>query len=783
MSLRAATSVVALTMSAAAGSAAFAQEVAAPVSDAGEEIVVTARLRSESAINAPVVISSMSQTEIERRGISSLDSLSASIPQLIVAEAAGSAQGGVIAIRGIGVGEGNAFQDQAVSFNVDGVQIAKSAVRRMGEIDMAQIDVLKGPQALYFGKNSPAGLIVIRSADPGADFEGRLSASYDFVARQIRGEGVISTPLTDTLGARLAFYGAAMRGYVKNLATPDPLMGPAEKWGPKDREWGGRLTLLFQPSDAFTARFKFNHARLDNSAGLEAATQLVDCPLGAAQLAASDDCRADDRTIRASFGPGFNAAAPDLYLGRTSSFYKQRQTLGSLELGYRIDDFVKLTAITGYYDVGGRWGLVFPGADASVPNSIGGSAIHFTDREWSQELRLASDFEGPLNFQIGAFYQSTKMGYAIVNLRNPVTPAITSARADKFQFGDAYSAFGQLTWRLADTIEITGGARYSYEKKRIRVFDASGSEVIPVNPSDDWENVSPEATIAWRPRPQLTIFASYKTGFLSGGYSAGAGGSLAALQANAAYDQQNIKGFEAGAKGLFFDGGLRASLAMYRYNISGLQTTTSIVDASGFPQQFVVNAGRARSEGVELDLQAKLTPSLSLRSSAGYNRSRYLTFRTACYAGQSVAAGCDLFPNPSGAFTTQDLAGEPLVRAPKWSAMAGATYAMDLARSGRLEFSADVNYSSAFFGESTNKPGSRQSDFAMLDAGLTYTSGDERFSLGLLGKNLTNKYVFYRTSVAPFTGSGTGTSAAVPSDTLGSVSRGREIIIRSTVRF
>ena len=112
-------------------------------------------------------------------------------------------------------------------------------------MDVAQIEVLKGPQALFFGKNSPGGIISVRSADPTASFQGALTAGYEFEADEIRTEGYVSAPITDTLGVRLAGYYDDMEGYVTNVAPTGGanVLVPFDRRAPNGEEYAVRGTL------------------------------------------------------------------------------------------------------------------------------------------------------------------------------------------------------------------------------------------------------------------------------------------------------------------------------------------------------------------------------------------------------------------------------------------------------------------------------------------------------------------------------------------------------------
>lgn len=741
-----------------------------------DEVVVTARRRDETLLSVPVAVSVVTKGDLARRALTGLDGLVQMVPQLMISEAGNNAQGGVVVIRGIGVGESNPFADQAVSFNVDGIQVARGNVRRMAETDMQQVEVLKGPQALFFGKNSPGGIIVIRTADPGDEPEAGFNTSYEFEGDEYRLDGHVSAPLSDTLGVRLSAYGSDMEGYFRNVIPSDPLTGPFRRRLPSEQNYGGRLTVKFKPSDSFDARLKVSYGDVDSS-GSDGIIQTIDCPRGFSQSSLADDCSADEHLVLADPGPNIAAFRPEF---REHSYLKQDQTLAGLEMNFRPNDVLTITSLTGYFETAADFAVSFTAADLSNPGFVGESAQHFGAEEVTQELRLSSSFAGPLNFMVGGFYQDSKLDFWQVVARNPVTPQTLIPRTTMFQDGEAYSLFGQATYNLIETLELSAGGRYSEEKKHFSYIDAAGNPGVTAKPRDQWDNFSPEVSLTWRPSTQFTMYGSYKRGFLSGGFNAGTG----ALTGDRSYDQQTTRGFEVGAKARLLGGRLHTNLAAYTYDTLGLQTNANIV-ANGFITQVVQNAGKSQSRGAELDAIYQAFDALSLRGAVAYNHSRYEVFSASCYAGQTIAQGCDALPNNSGVFTGQDLAGEPVLRAPDWSIQAGFTYSYQMAGARKLTLSSDANYSSGFFGLATNKPGGWQPDETLVDANLSYIDDARRFAISLIGKNLTNRYIYYRTVDAVFTGSGTGTNlaTALPSDTTGAVNRGRQVMLRLSVSF
>jgi iron complex outermembrane recepter protein len=761
-----------------------------------QDIVVTARRRNETSLTTPVAISAIGGAELDRRGINNIDSLARAVPTLLTSEATGSAQGGVVAIRGLSGVDGNPFGDQAVSFNIDGVQVARSSVRRLSQMDIAQIEVLKGPQALFFGKNSPAGIISVRTGDPTSTFQGQLSSGYEFKADETRNEGFISGPITPTLGFRVAAYYDHMKGYVKNVApeTGTGVFAPFDRRTPNGTEYALRGTLKWEPSDRFDARLKLSYTDLDTSSPTDS-IEYVNCPLGTPQNSfAPEDCRANGRnTVTDNIGPNFGAFNPRF---KQETYLKSKQTLGGLEMNYKLSDDFTLSSITGYYKnkTGylGNFTATFAETGA-IPRTFLPSVNDLSIRETSQELRLTSDLSGPVNFLLGGFYQDSRASQAAAVLRNALAP-VFSANYLYAQKGTAYSLFAQSQIKLLPTLELSVGGRYSHEEKKLPVFRAatagSPNNLIEVNSRRQisFNNLSPEATLSFRPNPRLTIFGSYKEGFLSGGFNATqpvlAGGLGADGRYNSAidpsYDQQLIKGFEGGIKTSLLDGDLRLNLIAYTYETTGLQVAVLV----GL-QQVLSNAGAVRTKGLEFDFSYR-TPveGLSLTGALSYEKGRYTDYQGTCYRGLAAPACV----NQVNRFTNQvgllhDLSGAQLARAPDWSGNAGFDYTSPAFSGIKIGVNGNMSFSSGFFTDVINSPGGRQKAYELYDAGVRVMDEDQMWELALIGRNLSNTRYFTRSAENPLSGAAPGGTGTLLADQTAVLSRGREVMLKATIRF
>jgi outer membrane receptor protein involved in Fe transport len=179
-----------------------------------QEITVTARRRTESLMNVPVAVNVVTADTLQGNDATDLTKIAELVPQVIIGNTA-TGTGAVATIRGISSAPSDAGIDQSVSFLVDGVQLSRGRIVNQSMFDLQQVEVLEGPQALFFGKNSPAGVIVLRAQEPTGRIEGYLRGGYEFEAAERFGEGAISLPLAATFQLRFSFRASSMAGCLR----------------------------------------------------------------------------------------------------------------------------------------------------------------------------------------------------------------------------------------------------------------------------------------------------------------------------------------------------------------------------------------------------------------------------------------------------------------------------------------------------------------------------------------------------------------------------------------
>lgn len=788
---------------------AHAQPAAAGATESHdlEEVVVTARKRDETSLSVPVTLTALGSKELERYAVSSLKDVAALVPSLIVNQTI-SGGGGAVYLRGVGTTNfTNPSLDQTVTIDLDGVPVSRGNILRVGQYDTQQIEILKGPQAVFFGRNAPAGVISITSASPTDRFEAMARAGYEFYARQKFGEAMVSGPVSDTLGLRLFARYDDTDGYFKNqvkLALPANAIRPntvfpmSSDRGPQNTTKFIRLTADWKPTDRFSVLAKASYTDAKND-GLATLKQKYHCPLGreawdspvyGAMLGtasnpallralAVDDCTLNRNISPGGINPATIANSPQPQLDPDGGLIEE-VTLASVEMKYDVTPSLQFTSVTGYFLTNEQfWFTATYGAPDAAFVDLYNQGFY---RQFTEEVRLTTNFtDSPFNGMIGAYYEDAFFHNYVQNL------AVAPRNIFDFNIpGRVWAAFGQATWKVTPTLELGAGVRYSSERREL---DLTRDGVLqPVaNRSKTWENTSPEVTLTWRPRETLTLYGAYKEGFKSGGYAAGISGNAPPLPASPLRDflfqPESVSGYEFGLKTAQLDNSLRFNIAYYDYDYTNLQVN-SVDFSGGSPIIRTSNAAAANVKGVEADMnwRPEQVEGLTLRASVNYNRARYKQFISPCYVGQTIAGGCNILP-AGGVFTSQDLSGRPLTNASDWNATLGYHYERDVGE-GDLVFgvSTDLAHRSKYYAMPDQNPFSLQKAATFLDASLNLKRDDGGWEVALIGKNLTNVLRVIDAGTVPGTGFGTGTAVGVSADLNGNTTYGRTIMIQFTLR-
>jgi outer membrane receptor protein involved in Fe transport len=694
------------------------------------------------------------------------------------------------------------------------VQTSNGRISNLGFFDIAQVDIMRGPQALFFGKNSPAGVIAVRSNGPTNSFQASIGGAYEFVGREKYVDGTVSGPITDNLGFRVAVRYRDLEGWIFNDARPiaNPFFMPgvypadlAQLPGAPHRRSGdheimGRVTLEYKPTDNITNTLKVFHDHYyDENPGIHV-QNIGPCtgPFPRVNRIADPfgDCRADNHAS-VSDAPVSVAQGVLSSDGTGRTYGRQNYDAVSNRLAI---DFGKATLISqsGYLRLKGH--AQYPSDFSSYAQAF--SAEDQRETELSQELRLVTDLGGPINFTGGFYYQKTKRdrtsGGSQGNTNYNPTNGFFDFQRNVVQWkGRTLSGFGQVRWNIVPEVELAAGARYTNERKRffsqnlygfgpfdVRTFVYPG-ETTPgiIHTRRKETNWSPEVTLTWHPTPDYTLYAAYKNGFKSGGFLAPLL-TATTLATDFSFGPEKVRGGEIGAKATLLDRRLFVAATAFAYDYKDLQV--NIFDAARLTY-FVQNAGKVVQRGVELEGTYRVTDQLNLRGAVSYVHNRFRDYVGQCYAYTfpTGATRATATPPPGCEFATtttlilqQNNNGRAPARSPDWSGTAGFDYTLPL-DSVKLILSGDTAYSGQYNASDSFSPAAVQDSFWRFNASLGIASLDDHWSTTLVGRNLSNKY--YVTYAADR--SLGGGLPGFPSEQRGTVARGREVLLQLRYNF
>lgn len=686
------------------------------------DIVVTANRRAENLQDVPISVAAFQGETLKTMGIQSTVDLPQLTPGLSLTR---TLVGTNAFLRGVGTTTAGYSTEVPIATYVDGLYLPNSAASSFSFNNIERIEILKGPQGTLYGRNTTGGLIHVITKEPGDEVSVDASASYanhDTVQLNFYG----STPLTDTLAVNFAAL------YINQ----------ADGWGRN----------VFLGTEAFTYK----------DFGVQGKLQWKPGPDTKITLRGFYDKTDSDEGNSAYIYPGSVGADGSRYLGhynvayRIQPFAKQRQYSLSLK-GEQDFGFATFTSITGYIDnkspsqqvQSGNLGTGVPGQGA-----INLSGFQ-TAKTFSQELQLASNAkDSDFQWIVGAFYyhdktmiQTDVYAYCVNNVCPPPTPA----RTNGFQKTKSYSAYGDATYSVTPSTRITLGLRYTSDEKSLtgtvaplaglpNSVPAFPPSVVtrPGQPFPGFPNgidtdvtfgkLTYRAVLAQDFTPDVHAFASYNRGFKSGGYNP-------ISFTNPPSRPEVLDAFEVGLKTELFDRLVRFNVSAFYYDYKDIQLRSTAPPAPP-GGSLLINAASAHIKGIDSDFLIAPARGLTINGGFVILDAKYSSFPGGTCTTPRVIGG----PVVGGfASAPCDLSGRKLPSAPNFSYTLGITYSFDTAI-GRFEANANDGYKSKYFWEPDNRI--TQNSYHLINASLTWTLNDPRFSLQLFGRNLGGVYYF-----------------------------------------
>jgi iron complex outermembrane receptor protein len=777
-------------MAAGMSGAAFAAEGAI------EEIVVTARLREESLQDSPIAVTAMSGESLDRMNLANLEDIAQTTPSLYLNP--GRSDG--LFIRGIGSGGDTGF-DQSVGIVIDDVPFSRGRWLTQAYFDVNQIEVLKGPQGVYLGKNATAGAVYITTRGPGDEREINARVGHEFEAKETFGEFIASGPVSDTVGVRVALRMTDQDGWFENIEEDEN--------EPNPKDLAGRITVSWDVNDSVTNVLKIGASDVEQDT-INSGAQKGFCPGGAAQPvfgivpSPNENCRVDDEST-------LDSNAPDDYGSGRWWDYQSWTMTNRLE--WDLGDYV-ITSITGISNYQVDYQDDYDYNSAPV-------IYAFEEEEndqWNQEFRIATRWDGPINLLAGVSYEETDFTFRnssvlfnqtvldvfafLAGLPPGSFPLVDPETGRSFlwdrqnsQDGKSFAGYAELQWEINQDWRLDVGGRYTKVEKE---SESNNTYVHPIQGlffglapvdriySDDYDDddLAPQVTLSWFPAEDMMVFASYTEAFKAGGFAHGSTLTAATTVDQVTFDAESAEGYNLGIKTDLFDQRLNLSAIAFYNEFTDLQQ--SVFDSAS--TSFVVaNAGENVTQGVDLNANWMIDDNWTATAAVTYLDTEIKDFLGACFAGQTIEQGCNQVLNTAtGRFSSRDLDGSQLPTAADWQANAGLAYRTVIANG--FEFTATTNMlyvDDRIYNEQRGYVGP---SYTRWDMSLGVASPDGHWLAQFYGKNLTDEEIIAGAIDSPGTGGNAGLPASDPAagrwaDGVSTILRTRELGLSVTWRM
>ncbi|VWX55067.1 TonB-dependent receptor [Novosphingobium sp. 9U] len=776
---------------------------------ARDEVVVTARRRTENIKDVPISVQAISGETLETKGTIDLQSLVDQAPGLNAT--GGNPRNFSVTIRGIGYAPTAADGlDNAIGVYFDGVYQARPGQVLQDLVDVQSFEVLRGPQGTLFGRNAAAGALNITfnkpSFTPSQTFEASYGR-YNFA----QGKAILTGPLSEHIAYRTVAYitssdawlDTPLRPGFKQAAEAKGIYAPTATDNDKTAgtfRWGVRQQFLLDAGDLRLNLSGDLNVESDSSAGYSSGggiTELFGPGNWGINTTAAQQARVTAaRTALAgleNFGGVQNwvpTVDPRASITNNYNHMKTKNAGVSLTADY---DFggVTLTSISAWR----LWTFDPPQDSDLTPIDIYQNTAISRSNQFSQEFRLASDGKGPIEWQVGAFlyYSKLKDHYIVHQFGADVIPwynAYNTAAGVAFtpiplsfrsQLTGAQiiedtrvenrnaAAYGQATWHITDALDLTGGVRYTYDRKngsspvdtsqlptslpagvtnaQLNAF-YNAIDAVQRNPGVAYtvpgyptsiaatgypldiktsnDNLSGTASLSYKITPDITAYVTYATGFQAGGLDLN---NRSLNPAAPPVAPTKTKNYEAGIKASLLDRHLNLALAIYQEKLNGFQTSISYTLPDGTAQRGATNVGDIRARGFEWSLGADFGSGVRLTFDGNYNDAIYTR-------APSLPAPAELSYN---GVANIDAKGERAPYAPKWSLSVTPSWDYEISPDTTFYSYAQYSYTSAYSTGVTQSVYTQVPGQSNLNLRAGVRLSDGKYDVSLYANNATNE--------------------------------------------
>ncbi|EIZ78139.1 TonB-dependent receptor [Novosphingobium sp. Rr 2-17] len=741
---------------AATNGAATAAEPAADAStdDAGAPVItVTARHREERLQEVPIAITAISGAELTSKRIERVSEFAIKVPNFSALQQNTRVSG--LYIRGLGGNASNDGAEGGVGLIVDNVFFTHVGFSWLDFVDLENIQVVRGPQGTLLGKNTTIGAVIVQTQKPSFDPSLTIQGTYgnrDATQLRVNATGPI---IDDVLAYRLTFANSYGGGWITNQYNGEKLLD--------NHRWSVRGQLLFTPASNISSRLIVEHYESEEYNNFYPPVADVTENLDPNTGQAISTRTSWSSKLKNAFGYTANLDGPNNANLNNQDRLVARTDGVSNEINWDLGG-VNLTSVSAWRRLYFR---PYNDSDYS-PYDIYRAGYDVDVNQYSQEFRLASQSGGSIDWQLGTYYLHEDLRSNLRTIFGSdatsffLSTSLPSSVLDGLEYDrdghlhiDSIAGFGQLTWHLAPTFSVTGGLRYTYEKKQVSVdgYSVGGATLSSTlqayrtallnnlggTTGSAGGNYSIDAQVnrgavswlvnpAWQVTPDILVYASASYGEKSGAANTSATAAQASLVIT---KPEKSTDYEAGIKTNWLDGKVTINLNLYNNTIENYQASR-VDSANAAFGTYLANVGKVRLRGFELETSFQPVPSLSFNANLARNDAKYLDYDDAPAPVEYQAA-------LGGSNASLSLTGYQVIGAPKWTVQGGIDLDQPIGGGWAITGFVNTSWRSKTALINPRSIYGWQKAYALTNAGLGLRSESGLWQLQIWSKNLTNK--------------------------------------------
>lgn len=676
-------------------------------------IEVTVQKRAENILQVPLSVTVLNRNDLKLNHISNMSSIDLTVPGLTFGRSGSDARP---TIRGVSTRQIEANGDPAIGFFIDGIYQSRTSQGMLPFVDLERIEIQRGPQGTFFGRNTLGGNICLVSKAPSENFSMGFSNTFGNY-NLYKFDGFVNAPVSDKILTRFAWFYENHEGYINNLQPNGTSLAD-------ENQGYFRGTIKLKPTEKIEIQFRGNYWKQtgygNGTWGSSIAGTLRDPATGMRSLYGTIDLE-NPRVALDIDGDGINDRLPnptsplEVRLNRNAA-REGEQIMTDMELSFDLS-FAQLKSISAYNDFS-----IYRSIDidyTEIDNNF--EELETNSKTFTQEIHLSSKKTKPFDWIFGVYYlnEEQMQKWTYLNVANPANGLLKTVDATT----SSIAAFGQIAYYITDKLRFIAGGRYTQDDKDYSSLSNPnwGGEEKKFSNSDKFTKPTWKTGLDYSFTKDNMLFASVSSGFKSGGFNEN--------KDYPTFDSEEVIAYEIGSKNRFFSNKLQLNTAVFYNQYQDLQINAYNNETR---ITYFTNAGKSSAKGVELEFITLPFKNFQLSGMVSYINAIYDKFENS--------------PNPfqleqSLELRTVDLSGKKIERAPDLKMSLSASYSIEIGKYGFIIPIVQTAFTGDYYTTQYNTILDKQGAYTKTNLHLIWESYSKKWNFDIFVLNLEDEVI------------------------------------------